>query len=204
MKKIYMDDDECAALSSLRTKNDLFNMVEQGLLKQFCLLDYPEEVLSSPIHKGFMSRAIKAEAAYRKKMEEVFNKYGKGEPSLFYTVSVATGTLVIRNNSDPLIAKDMTGEVEESYRGAVRRYHFLVHREIDNIVFLILHHLEDKDDCFLDSDIVKKRIERFEEADIQRLRFESGTAAVVFDDESVELSEHISYSRNAETVRIIV
>lgn len=204
MKKIYMDDNECTALSTLRTKNDFFNMTGQGLLKHLCLLDYPEEVLSSPIYKGFIARAIKAEAAYKKKTEEIFNKYNGNEPFSFYSINIATGTLVIRDSSDPLVVKDMTSEVEESYRGAIKRYNFLMGREIDNVAFLILRHLEDKDDCFLDSDIVQRRIERFEEADVQRLRFESGTAALIFDDESVELSSHISYSRYVEAIRVVV
>ena len=204
MKKFYIDDDDCEALSSLRTKNDLFNMVGQGLIKHLCLLDYPPETLSSPIYKGLMSRAIEAEAAYRKKMEEIFKKYCKDELVSFYTINIATGTLAVRDKLDPLAIKDMTGEVEENYRGAVQRYNFIMGREIDNIVFLITHHFEDKDDSFLDSEIVKKRMEHFEEADIQKMRFESGTAALMFDDESVEMSQTISYSRYSETVRMIV
>ena len=119
MKKFYIDDNDCEALSSLRTKNDLFNMVGQGLIKHLCLLDYPPETLSTPIYKGLISRAIEAEAAYRKKTEEILNKYCKDEPFSFYTINIATGTLVVRDKLDPLVVKDMTGEVEESYRGAV-------------------------------------------------------------------------------------
>ncbi len=203
MKKFYIDDD-CEALSSLRTKNDLFNMVGQGLIKHLCLLNYPPETLSTPIYKGLIARAIEAEAAYRKKTEEILSKYCKDEPVSFYTINIATGTLVARDKLDPLVMKDMTGEVEESYRGAVQRYNFIIGREIDNIVFLITHHFEDKDDSFLDSEIVERCMKHFEEADVQKMRFESGTAALVFDDESVEMSQAISYSRYSETVRMIV
>ena len=204
MKKFYIDDNDCEALSSLRTKNDLFNMVGQGLIKHLCLLDYPPETLSTPIYKGLISRAIEAEAAYKEKTKEIFDKYCDSESTSFYTINLATGTLAVRDKTDPLVAKDMKSEIEESYRGAIQRYNFIMGREIDNIVFLITHHFEDKDDSFLDSEIIRKRMEYFEEADVQRMRFKSGTAALIFDDESVEMSQYISFSRYNETVRMIV
>lgn len=204
MKKIYIDENDCADLSSLLIKSEALRMVGQRLITLLCHLDYPPETLSSPIYKGLISRAIEAEEAAMKKKEEIVSKYFKSAPIPFYTINIVTGTMVIRDSFTPTVAKDMTAEVEERYQGAIHRYNFLMNREMDNIAFLIFKHFEDKDDSFLDSDIVRKRFERFEEADAQRIRFEVGTAALIFDDESVELSQTISYSWYCDTVRVIV
>ncbi len=204
VKKIYIDDNDCADLSSLLIRSETLLMVSRRLITLLCHLDYPPETLSSPIYKGLISRAIDAEMAFEEKREEIVEKYCDERPVPFNTINVATGTLALRDTTEQTVIKDVTGEIEENYRGAIRRYNFIMNREVDNVSFLILHHFEDKDDSFLDSDIVKKRIERFEEADTNRLRFESGTVALIFGDESVEALQYISFSRECEKVRIIV
>lgn len=204
VKKIYIDDNDCADLSSLLIRSESLLMVGRRLVTLLCHLDYPPETLCSPIYKGLISRATEATKAFEEKREEIVEKYCKERPIPFNTINVATGTLALRNGPAPTVIKDMTGEVEENYRGAIRRYNFIMNREADNIVFLISQHFEDKDDSFLDSDIVKKRFEQFEEADSNRLKFESGTAALVFDNESIESMQYINYTRECEKVRVVV
>lgn len=204
VKKIYIDDNDCADLSSLLIRSETLLMVSRRFITLLCHLDYPPETLSSPIYKGLIARATEAVKAFEEKREEIVEKYCTERPVPFNTINVATGTLALRDGLAQTIIKDMTGEVEEGYRGAVQRYNFIVNREVDNVSFLMLQHFEDKDDSFLDSEIVKKRIKNLEEADIQRLRFESGTAALIFDNESVETLQYISFSRYSEKVRMIV
>lgn len=204
MRKFYIDDSDCASLISLITESDVFLLSGQKLIELLCNLDYPKETLHSPVYRGLVSRAIRSLSAVMEKERETVVKYCGSEPIYSYTINAAAGTLVVKDKSDAVVVKDIAAKVDKRYQRVLQRYYFIMTREADNIAFLISQHFDDNDDSFLNSDIVKRRMERFKEADEQRIRFVPGVAAIIFDNELVELSQQIVYSRNCDMVRMVV